>query len=299
VPPTPIIETRLIYTQGLYKLSDAMRSCRQITIVSDLLRFPKFTVYANEKSNPPYYFLGYYTIWTGDYVQERRALEFTEQALLLYDNPVLQASNLLLAVGSRIQDTIQALGSVMTPPAPIILLPQPDVSAEACPYTDIKFKMPLGTRIQVTAVGIPLEEYGDVQGVAPSLHQPADTVPRYPLDRDPSQDPPRSEPYVNEVPGDTAPATADDPDAGIPPVVCTLTFENRRSDQPSYVGYSSVTVPNASYNSAYVDVVSNNGSTYTYYARSNGNLGVITLGGPFNPPVSVTITYSNFAVSCV
>lgn len=215
MPPTPIIETRLIYTQGLYKLSDAMRSCRQITIVSDLLRFPSFTVYANEKSNPSYYFLGYYTLWTGDYVQKRLPLEFTEQTLLLYDNSVLQLSNLLLAAATNINSVVQGLGAAMTPPAVVILYPLPDVTAEGCPYTDLKFKMPLGTRIQVTAIGIPVEEYEGSQGVAPSLHQPSDTVPRYPLDRDPSQDPPRSDPYPDEVPGDTAPATSEDPDSGL------------------------------------------------------------------------------------
>lgn len=256
-------------------------------------------MYANEKSNPPYYFLGYYTIWKGDYVESRQPLEFTEQAVFAYDNPVLQLSNLLLASATNITDTIQALGGAMTPPAIIVFIPQAPASAEGCPYTWLKFKMPLGTRIQVTAIGIPLESYEGAQQVTPSLHQPSDEVPRYPLDRDPSQDPPRSTPYVDELPGDTALATSEDPDSGLPSLVCTLTFENRRSDLPDYVGYSSVTVPNSSYNSAYVDIVSNNGTTYTYYARSNGNLGVITLGGPFNPPVSITITYSNFAVNCV
>lgn len=217
VAPTPITETRLIYTQGVYVLSDAMRSCRQITIYTDLLRFPKFTVYANEKSNPPYYFLGYYTVWMGDYVENRYALEFTEQAVFTYDNPVLQLSNLLLAAATNIGDTVQALGTAMTPPAIIVFLPQPPASAEGCPYTRIKFKMPLGTRIQVTAIGIPLEPYGTAQQVNPSLHQPSDEVPRYPLDRDPSLDPARSPAYSDELPGDTAPATSDDPDAGYEP----------------------------------------------------------------------------------
>lgn len=198
-----------------------MRSCRQITIYADLLRFPKFTVYANEKSNPPYYFLGYYTVWKGDYVESRQALEFTEQAVFSYDNPVLQLSNLLLAAATNIGDTVQALGAAMTPPAIIIFLPQPPASAEGCPYTRLKFKMPLGTRIQITALGIPLEAYEGSQQVLPSLHQPTDEVPRYPLDRDPSLDPPRSAPYDDEVPGDTAPATPEDPDSGLaPPEPC-------------------------------------------------------------------------------
>lgn len=297
--PTPITETRLIYTQGVYVLSDVMRSCRQITIYADLLRFPKFTVYANEKSNPPYYFLGYYTVWRGDYVESRRPLEFTEQAVFAYDNPVLQLSNLLLASATNITDTIRALGGAMTPPAVIVFIPQPPASAEGCPYTRLKFKMPLGTRIQVTAQGIPLEAYEGAQTVTPSLHQPHDEVPRYPLDRPPSFDPPRDPPYADELPGDTALATPEDPDSGLYPVVCTLTFKSMRSDLPGQQFDNAFVVPNNTYTSAYVDIVSSNSVSYTYYTRSSGSEGVVTLQGPFSPPLSISISYADFAVNCV
>ena len=218
MPPTPITETRLIYTSGVYVLSDAMRACRSIVIYSDLLRFPKFTVYANEKSNPPYYFLGYYTVWQGDYVESRRALEFTEQAVFAYDNPVLQLSNLVLASATNITNVIQALGAAMTPPASVAFIPKPPASGESCPYTRLKFKMPEGTRIQITAVGIPLEVYAGSQQVSPVIRDVSDDVPRYPVNRDPSLDPARSLGYVDDLPGDTALATSQDPDLGyVPP----------------------------------------------------------------------------------
>jgi len=195
-----------------------MRACRLITIYSDLLRFPKFTVYANEKSNPPYYFLGYYTVWQGDYVENRRPLEFTEQAVFSYDNPVLQLSNLVLAAATNITNVIQALGAAMTPPAAVVFVAEPPASGEACPYTRLKFKMPEGTRIQITAVGIPLEVYENSQQVSPVIRDVNDDVPRYPLNRDRSLDPARSSGYTDDLPGDTAVATALDPDAGyVPP----------------------------------------------------------------------------------
>lgn len=297
--PNPIIETRLIYTQGVYVFSDAMRACRQITIVTDLLRFPTFTVYANEKSNPPYYFLGYYTVWKGSYVESRLPLEFTEQVVFSYDNPHLQSSNLLLAAATNLGNTIQALGSAMTPPALILFQNQAAASGEACPYTQLKFKMPLGTRIQLTAIGIPLEAYASAQAVAPSLHQPTDQVPRYPVDRSLYLDPPRSPAYTGESPGDTAPASASDPDSSLPSVVCRLTFNSYRSDIPSFVGNNSFIVPNNTYTTAYVDIVSTSGSTYSYYTRSNGSAGIVTLQGPFNPNTGVFITYRNFAVNCI
>lgn len=297
--PVPITETRLIYTQGVYVLSEAMRSCRQIAIYVDLLRFPKFTVYANDKSNPPYYFLGYYTVWKGDYVENRQPLEFTEQAVFSYDNPVLQLGNLLLAAATNITDTIQALGGAMTPPAVIVFIPQPPASGEGCPYTRLKFKMPLGTRIQVTAIGIPLESYGGAQTVEPSLHEPNDEVPRYPLDRDPSQDPSRSPPYDDELPGDTAIATSEDPDSGLIPVVCTLTFEVRRSDLPAFVDYASAVVPDDTYDNVYIDITSTAGSTYTYRGLSSGSMGVILVYAGGSPADSTTITFSNPAVNCV
>lgn len=218
VPPTPITETRLIYTSGVYVLSDAMRACRLITIYSDLLRFPKFTVYANEKSNPPYYFLGYYTVWQGDYVESRRALEFTEQAVFSYDNPVLQLSNLVVASATNVTNVIQAFAAQSTPPVAIVFIEQPPFSVEGCPYTRLKFKMPEGTRIQITAVGIPLEAYEGSQSASPVIRDVTDDVPRYPLDRDRSEDPARSPGYTDDLPGDTAIATSDDPDLGyVPP----------------------------------------------------------------------------------
>lgn len=293
-----IVETRLIYTSGVYKFSQAMRNCRRILVLIDILRNPPFQIYANEKSNPAVYFLGYYTLWIGDYVYEKKPIEFTEQCIIHYENPGLQLLNNLLAVGTQVASVIQALGSVMTPPAPLIIVQSPDPEFEGCPYTWIKFKLPFGTRIQVTVLGTLTQEFPGAQAF-PAASDPIDEVPRYPVDRPRSEDPVRSEPYEDESPGDTAIATPEDPDLGIVAVVCTLTFEVRVSDQPNYLDYVSVVVPNNTYNAPYVDITGYVGNRYLYYSRVNGSAGVITLGGPYDPLLGVVISYSNVAVNCV
>jgi hypothetical protein len=210
----PIIETRLIYTAGVFKLSDEIRACRRIILLVDMLRTPPFQVYQSEKSNPPYGFYGYYTVWRGDYVEYRAPLEFTEQVVLGYDNPSYQLTNLVLGAATTVLGTIQALGAAMTPPALIAFFPLPPPTVEVCPFTKIKFKLVFGTRIQVTAVGFPVEEY-DGQQAVPDLSYPDDTVPPYPDDRPRGEDPARSPGYEDDLPGDTAPATPDDPDLGL------------------------------------------------------------------------------------
>lgn len=236
-----IIETRLIYTAGTYKFSDAMRNCRRILILVDLLRKPPFQIYANEKSNPPVYFLGYWTLWIGDYVYDKRPLEFTEQCIIHYANPELQMLNNLLAVGTQLSTIMQRLGAAMSPPAPITLFPSANPEFEGCPYTWIKFKMPEGTRIQLTAVGTPLQVFAGAQAT-PSASDPTDSVPAYPDTPGRSSDPPRSLPNPGEKPGDTAPVTSSDPEAASSGSwLLTFTTQSGPNTSFSYPGVSTDT----------------------------------------------------------
>lgn len=283
-----IIETRLIYTAGTYKFSTAIRNCRRVLILVDLLRAPPFQIYANEKSNPPVYFLGYWTLWIGDYVYDKKPLEFTEQCIIHYGNPELQLLNNILAVGTQLGSIIQSLGAAMSPPAPVILYPSFDSEAEACPYTWIKFKLPEGTRIQLTAVGTPLQEFAGAQAL-PGASDPQDDVPRYPVARPRSEDPARSAPNAGEKLGDTAPATLQDPDISYVPPICTLTVGVLRSDTGA-TEYVSNTVPDGSYRVAYREVT---GPGTIYLIKCNGSQGVVTVAGPFNPgDIGVTIVSS-------
>lgn len=210
----PITETRLIYTKGVFKISDAFRDCRRILIVTDLLRFPAEPQYFNEKSNPPHYFLGYVTLWMKDYVFSKFPLEFENQIVFEYQNPGLQLANISLGIGNNISNWIQALGAAMTPPASVVFLPQPDITFESCPFSQLKFQLTFGTRIQVTCVGYETEFF-EGQKTQPASSDPQDDTPKYPKDRPRIEDPARNLPYDDENPGDTSLASSDDPDASL------------------------------------------------------------------------------------
>lgn len=210
-----VTQQRLIYTAGTLKLSTDMQQCRRIIAYSDVLRRPPSARYANERSNPTKRFYGYISLWMGDYVHKVFPLEYDSQIVFSWDNLELQVYETVLCTAYNTSQNVQALGSVMTPPAPLVLLPSPVFTFPGCPYLWLKFKLEPLCRIQVTCIGEELERCADF---SPTITTPSipDTVPPYPEDRPLEEDPPRSAPEVGEAPGDTAPATSADPDSSIP-----------------------------------------------------------------------------------
>lgn len=225
-----------------------------------MLRKPPYQVYASDKSNPPYYFFGYFTVWTGQYVEYRKALEFTEQVVLQYYNNERQNAEMILGAATRIVENMVTLGGAMTPPALLVSVAEDDVEYEICPYTEIKFKLVFGTRIQATLIGFPLIQATGQKTVSDTSY-PLDSVPPYPIDRPRIEDPPRSPPYEDEVPGDTAPATPEDPDS-------SLTSGGGEDPPPSPDCYK-VTAYGSTSERVPGTLVQSNGAPYPSWRRAN------------------------------
>lgn len=207
---------RLIYTAGTVKLTDAVRECRRILIWTDLLRKPPSAIYQNERMNPPKQFLGYVSLMIDDYVVKVFPLEYDHQIVLEYDNLAFQLYKAIICNTALLTENIVKLGTVMTPPALLIPITPVPNSFPGCPYVWLKFKLEPLTRIKVTVFA---DEALGCTGVTfpvtvPDLPPPP---PPYPPTQPLEDDPPRSEPYPDENPGDTKPADADDPDAGLAP----------------------------------------------------------------------------------
>lgn len=184
-----------------------------MTITTDILRKPKSHVYASEKSNPVTYFFGYASFFIGDYCTHKVAIEFTEQVILQVDNlylalfalegcdTALMTNNL---VSHRI--SIPLAGGLIPVDNPVPTFP-------GITFSKIKFLLPDGCRIKVTAVG---EELNLCEDFKPPITLPVlpDLTEPYPKNRDRSLDPARSTGYIDDFPGDTAIATSEDPDLG-------------------------------------------------------------------------------------
>lgn len=209
-----ITKSRLIYTAGTFELTDELRTCRRITVYVDVLRKPPSAIYQNERMNPPKNFLGYFSVFVGDYVYEVKPLEYESQIALLFDNTNFQLFKTINCVGALVIDAIVGLGVAMTPPAILIPTTPEAVGFPGCPFTILKFKLEPLTRIRVTAYG---EETIGCSGVTfpVDLLDLQDDIPPYPPDRPLEQDPARDDPEPGENPGDTAPATPDDPDESL------------------------------------------------------------------------------------
>jgi hypothetical protein len=258
-----------------------------------VLRRPPTQEYQNERSNPPKGFLGYVGLFINSYCEKIIPLEFDPQALFLWDNPAIQLYYTALCGDANATNNLVALGAAMTPPA--ILLPiSPTPSAfQGCPYTILKFKLLFGTRIQVDTIG---EEVVACDGITPEATVPDFGLPpdKYPSDRARSEDPARSDPEDDELPGDTAPATVDDPDISLTVPPCILTVGLTRSDLGTEDRYS-VEVPDSSYTSPFINTI---GPGTTYIVQCDGSAGLVTVAGPFNPG-SVVITITFVSNSCV
>jgi len=282
-------KTRLIYTAGTFAITDELAVCRRLILAVSVLREPPTQLYQNERSNPAKGFLGYASFFVNDYCEKIIPLEFDPQAIILWDNPGIQNFYTTVCTGALVIDAIVALGAAMTPPALLLATTPTPPPFQGCPYTILKFKLLSGTRIQVDAIG---EEAIACDGVVPQVTVPDFGAPpmKYPGDRAREDDPPRSSPEAGELPGDTAPVTASDPDASLSRPPCTMVISYTRSDMGSTVFTLSGSVPNATYTIAYKVVV---GPGSIYEIRSDGTLGTVVVAGPFDPgPLVVTLVGS-------
>lgn len=211
-----VLKSRLIYTAGTFSITPELAACRRLIITSTVLRFPPTTSYSNERSNPPKFFLGYAGFFINNYCEKILPLEFDPQAVLVYDNLAIQLYYAILCTGKLGADNLAGLAALLTPP--VILLPTPFIAAPfpGCPYTSIKLKLVFGTRLEVNAVGDPVVSCDGIS-VNASLPDLLPPDPKYPEDRARSEDPARSTPEEGELPGDTAPATTEDPDLSLQP----------------------------------------------------------------------------------
>ena len=215
-----LTKERLIYTAGTFKIDEDLARARRLIIRSSVLRLPPTTNYQNERSNPSKYFLGYCTVFINDYVYEIFPIEFEQQIILLWDNPEFQVFAKAVCESANISGNIARLGAAMTPPALLIPIPGIPGTFSGCPYTNLKFKLVFGTRLQISASGEPMEfcEGYEIPSTVPNLDPPP--LP-YPPEQARDEDPPRSQPEEGENLGDTAPPTILDPEADLtPPQPC-------------------------------------------------------------------------------
>jgi len=215
-----VSKTRLIYTAGTFAIPSELAVCRRIITTVSVLRRPPTQEYQNERSNPPKGFLGYVGLFINSYCERIIPLEFDPQAIFLWDNPQIQLYYTVLCTGINVVDALVALGAAMTPPAVLLPVTPTPAPFQGCPYTTLKFKLLFGTRLQIDTIG---EEVVACAGITPEATVPDFGLPpeKYPSDRARSEDPARSDPEDGELPGDTAPATVDDPDLSLaPPTPC-------------------------------------------------------------------------------
>jgi len=214
-----VSKTRLIYTAGTFSIPSELSVCRRVITLVSVLRRPPTQEYQNERSNPPKGFLGYVGFFINSYCEKIVPLEFDPQAIFLWDNPQIQLYYTVLCTGINVVDALVALGAAMTPPAVLLPVTPTPAPFQGCPYTSLKFKLLFGTRIQVDTIG---EEVVACAGITPEATVPDFGPPpeKYPSDRARADDPARSEPESGELPGDTAPATVDDPDLSLVGVQC-------------------------------------------------------------------------------
>lgn len=217
-----IEKERLIYTAGTFKIDDTLAECRRLIVRTSVLRFPFSAVYRNERSNPSKYFLGYVTVFIGNYVHSIFPLEFEQQIVLLWDNLPSQVYARMLCEFINSNENLVALRVSIPLAGTLVPIPGQPGTFPGCPYTFIKFKLEAGARILVTGVGEEVEscEGAGFPSTVPDLAPPP---PLYPDDQARDEDPPRSAPEEGELPGDTAPPTADDPEADPPPPTPCIT----------------------------------------------------------------------------
>jgi hypothetical protein len=287
-----LTKERLIYTAGTFKIDEDLGGARRLIIRSSVLRLPPTTNYQNERSNPAKYFLGYCTVFVNDYVYEIFPIEFEQQIILFWDNPDYQVFAKVVCESDNISGNIVRLGAAMTPPALLIPVPGIPGTFSGCPYTNLKFKLVFGARLQISAVGEPMEfcEGYNIPSTVPNLDPPP--LP-YPPEQARDEDPPRSEPEAGENPGDTAPATIEDPDSGLTTPPCIMTVGLFRADL-SVTDFVSGEVPNATYATAFLTTI---GPGTIYVVQSTGNIGTVTVAGPFNPG-SVVVSIVSVEVVC-
>lgn len=245
-----IEKERLIYTSGTFKIDDNLARCRRLIIRSSVLRLPFSAVYRNERSNPPKYFLGYVSLFVGDYVHSIFPLEFEQQIVFLWDNLSSQIYARILCEALNFNANLVSLRVSIPLPGTLVPVPGDPNSFPGCPYNFIKFKLEPGARIKVTGVGEEVEtcEGGEFETTVPDLSPPP---PLYPDDQARDEDPARSAPEEGELPGDTAPATLEDPDASLLTGPVTVRALYRRDGTPGFPPLSDVTVdyevPNRTY----------------------------------------------------
>jgi len=283
---------RLIYTAGTFKIDDTLARARRLIIRTSVLRYPFSAVYRNERSNPPKYFLGYVSVFIGDYVLNIFPLEFEQQIVLLWDNLASQIYARMLCEFINSNSNLVALRVSIPLAGALVPLPADPGTFPGCPYTFIKFKLEPGARILVTGVGEELEtcEGAEFETTVPDLTPPP--AP-FPPEQARDEDPARSPPEEGEKPGDTAPATVEDPDSSLTVPPCTMTVGLRRADLNT-VEFLAGSVPNASYTTAFKTVT---GPGSIYIIQSTGNQGTVTVLGPFNPG-SVVVTVDSVNVVC-
>jgi len=238
-----VSKTRLIYTAGTFAIPSELAVCRRIITLVSVLRRPPTQEYQNERSNPPKGFLGYVGLFINSYCERILPLEFDPQAIFLWDNPQIQLYYTTLCSSANVVDSLVALGAVMTPPAILIPTTPSPAPFQGCPYTILKFKLLFGTRIQVDTIG---EEVVACTGIVPTATVPDFGPPpaKYPPDQARDEDPPRSLPEEGELPGDTAPATPEDPEAStaVPGSwLLTWTLSNGSTASGTYAGLSTDT----------------------------------------------------------
>jgi hypothetical protein len=283
---------RLVYTAGTFKIDDTLARCRRVVIRTSVLRLPFSAVYRNERSNPPKYFLGYASLFIGDYAYNIFPLEFEQQIVFLWDNLASQIYARMLCEFINSNSNLVALRNSIPLPGTLVPLPADPGTFPGCPYTFIKFKLEPGARILVTGVGEELEtcEGGDFETTVPDLTPPPDP---FPPEQARDEDPARSLPEEGEKPGDTAPATVEDPDSSLTDGPCTMTVGIFRNDLGT-TEFAVGEVPNSTYATAFLTTV---GPGTTYVVQSTGNMGTVTVAGPFNPG-SVVVSIVSVDVVC-
>lgn len=304
-----LTQDRIISGKGLLRVPSEFKNVRYFTLYSDVVRIPT-NQYKNLNYNPSRSRYGTLVFLRDGYVQFQHSIEYPNQS---WDFVCDYSSQNLIALkcvyeGILTTFTNLAVALAQTPGSTGLFVTTIEDKIKDYEYLNLSFDEVRVVCYGNTAIQLrlyatrndtcaiekdkaskPIPPTRPVPPVPPGVAIPEISTPYAPVGS--------GSKFGDD--GNTTPNLLDAPILPIVPFVCTLTFKSYRSDVSGFVGDNSFVVPNASYVSAYVDKTFIGQSSYTYYTRSIGDSGIVTLQGPFSPLNSTTITYDTFNTTCV
>lgn len=282
-----LIQDRVVSGKGVLKIpSDGVRSRANI-LYTDVVREPK-NKYLNLEWNPPRSRYANLCFLRKGYVLFHSPVEFEHQVFDGVNEPGGQALIALKCAYEGVLISIANLGTALGETLVQYTDTIKDYESLNNSWDEVRIKCYADTAIQLRLYGLPYDACSLEKDDTRKPIEPPPQFPKVPLGTPVPNDNPYN--YLTGDDGSSLPYPGDAP----VPSTCTLTGVALQSANSSFREPFSITVPNGSYVSVYADYV----SPGVYYARTDGNQGIITISGPFTSGTSNTVSFAEFRNSC-